>query len=403
MHKRLTGIVFALTIALLLAACGGGGSGGTSGSAKDPIVIGVHIPETGPASFVGQGFRVGVDLAVKEINANGGINGRELEAKFVDDKGTTDGALTAVRQLITRDRVLAVMSGSTSTATLGVVPYFRQNPTLYYVSLASDPRVLEQFNENIFVGAAISQADAVKIYADHLENDLQAKRVAMMLCDQGHCIAGGPLLEEELASRGIDIVTTTTFNSGDTDFTGQVQKIKQSQPDAVFIFALPADGGRILPQLRRAGVDVPLAGDISTAHEIVPQVAGSAAEGFTAFFQAGTQLLSDTSGPMAKWQASLKKHVKDLPEGTPNSYSLQAYSDTYALAEGIRAAGDDPTSKKIIDSLEQLDGFVPGEDENWKFAAPISFPRTFTEKDHQGNRQAIVVTVKNGEFVKAEG
>lgn len=399
MRKRLGGTLLTLTLALFLAGCGGDESGADTEGA---ITIGVHVPNTGPASFVGQGFEVGVNLAVEEINAHDGINGRPLEVKFVDDKGTTDGALTAVRQLVSRDQVMAVMSGSTSTATLGVVPFFRQDPTLYYVSLASDPRVLEQFHENIFVGAAISQADAVKVYADQLENEVQAKSVAMMLCDQGHCISGGPLLEEELAGRGIDVVTTTTFNSGDTDFTGQVAEVKKSNPDAVFIFALPADGGRILPQLRRAGVDVPLVGDISTAHEIVPQVAGPAAEGFTAFFQAGTQLLPDETGAMAKWNESLKKHITELPEGTPNSYSLQAYSDTYALAEAIRAAGDDVTSEAVIDELQQMEGFVPGETEHWEYASAISFPRTFTEDDHQGNRSAIVVRVKDGEFVTVE-
>ena len=155
MRNRLAGIVSVLTVAGVLSACGGGG--GTSAAGGDgPIVIGSHVPLTGPASFVGQGFEVGAELAQKEINANGGINGRQLELKFVDDKGTTDGALTAVRQLLTRDKALAILGGSTSTSTLGAVPYFRQNPdALYYVSLASDPRVLEQFNKNIFVGSAL--------------------------------------------------------------------------------------------------------------------------------------------------------------------------------------------------------------------------------------------------------
>lgn len=404
MRNRLAGIVSVLTVAGVLSACGGGG--GTSAAGGDgPIVIGSHVPLTGPASFVGQGFEVGAELAQKEINANGGINGRQLELKFVDDKGTTDGALTAVRQLLTRDKALAILGGSTSTSTLGAVPYFRQNPdALYYVSLASDPRVLEQFNKNIFVGSALSQADGVKAYADYLEKTVKAKRVAIMLCDQGHCISGGPLLETELKGRGVEVVSTTTFNSGDTDFTGQVQQVKASKPDAVFVFALPADGGRLLPQLRRAGIDVPLAGDISLAHEIVPKVAGKDAEDFEAFFQAGNALLTDTTGAMAKWQASLKKNVTDLPEGTPNSYSLQAYSDTYALAEAIRAGGDKPSSKQVIESLEtNLDGFVPGEGGNWTFASPVSFPRTFTPDDHQGNRKALAVRVKDGVFVKAGG
>ena len=390
-------------LAVVLSGCSSAGSPSSSSKSNDPIVIGSSVSLTGPASFVGQGFQVGATLAMDEINANGGINGRNLEIKFADDEGTPDGGVAASRQLVLQDKVLAVLGGGTSTSTVASIPFFRENGIVNYVSLSSDPRVLEQFNSNIFVGSTISQADGVKVYAKYIQDVLHAKTVATIVCDQGHCISGAPLLEAELKELNISVVQKTSFNSGDTDFTGQIQKIKDSKPDAVFIYGLAADGGRIIPQLRRAGVSVPLVSDTSLADLSVVEVAGASAVGFTAFWLGGPQFLTDNTGEMGKWLASLKKYQPETPNGTPNLYSLMAYSDTYVLAEALRAAGPTLNSSTIIKSLEtNIQGFVGGQGPNWEFAAAVGVPRTFTTKDHQGNRFVSAITVKDGKFVAVE-
>lgn len=390
-----------------LAACGSRGGAGEQeqGAVEegDDIKLGVQVVLTGPASFVGQGFKVGTELAVAEINANGGINGHQLDVVFVDDKGTPDGGVAAVRELVDREQVFAVLGGSTSTATVAAIPYFSQNGELYYASLASDPLVLEEFNENIFAGATISQIDGTKAYVEHITSEVDPDSIAIMACDQAHCTSGSPLLEKQLEEAGIEVTTTATYNSGDTDFTGQIAQVRETDPDAVFIYGLAADGGRILPQLRRAGVDVPLLGDTSLADPSVAEVAGNAAEGFTTFWLGGTQFLTDDTGAMAEWLDSLEENVDNLPGGTPNLYSMMAYADVYVLAEAIRQAGESPTVQAVIDSLESdMDGFVAGEGDEWSYAAPIAQPRTFTTEDHQGNRSVTPLTVKDGEFVTAD-
>ena len=253
------------------------------GVSATQIRIGMHLPLSGPASFVGQGVKVGVDLAVAEINAHGGVNGRKLSYVFVDDRGAPDGGVAAARRLVESEEVFLVHGGGISTSTVATLPYFAKNAVPYYISLASDPVVTQQFYKNIYAGATISQATLAVFISDFVAGKLKAKTVALLQCDQGHCIAGAPRLKDLLEKKGI-AVSVVTFNSGETDFTGQVYAVKNVKPDVVFIYGLASDTGRLLPQIRRAGIEAEIVTEIASADPSVARVAGKAAEGFYSFW-----------------------------------------------------------------------------------------------------------------------
>lgn len=372
-------------------------------SAADPgvgdaeIRIGVHLPLTGPASFVGQGSKVGIETAVAEINANGGVNGRKLAIVYADDRGAPDGSVTAARRLVDEDKVFSVFGAGTSIATVSVLPYFMQTGVPYYVALASDPRVLEKFAPNVYSGATVPQTSLTQSYAKLLINTLKAKRVGMMQCDQGHCTSGGPLLKKQLEEAGV-AVTVVSFNSGDTDFTGQVQQLKAAQPDAVFVYGLASDGGRIFPQVRRAGITAPLLGDTSLADLSVARLAGNAAEGYYTFWLGGMQFLDDKTGAMGKLFASMDANKIERPTNTPNLYTLMCYADMYVLAEGLRVAGKDLTRAGLLKGLDGIQNFVAGASPNWSFAASFGHPRSFTATDHQGTKSVQAVVLSKGAF-----
>ena len=365
------------------------------------IKLGVQSSLTGPASFVGQGAKVGIETAVAEINEHGGINGRKLTLVYGDDRGSPDGGVTAVRRLVDEEGAFAVFDAGTSAPAVSVLPYFMQNGLPYYSSFASDPRMLQTFAPNVYVGAVVPQTGLVKAYISTLIGTLHAKNVALMQCDQAHCTSGGPLLKDGLEKAGVK-VTVVTFNSGDTDFTGQVQQIKAANPDAVFVYGLAADGGRIFPQLRRAGIKAPLLGDTSLADLAVGRLAGSAANGYYTFWLGGTQFLDDNTGAMGKLLASMAAHKIDRPNNTPNLYTLLAYADVYVLAEGLRGAGKDLTRAALLKSLDtNIHDFVAGNGPPWTYAAPIGQPRTFTPTDHQGTRIVQTVVLDGGSFKPA--
>jgi len=297
--------------------------------------------------------------------------------------------------------VFFVLGAGTSTSTVPVLPYFERNGVPYYVSLASDPAVLEKFRKNVYSGATSSQATMTQGMSDFVMARFKPKRVALMQCDQGHCMAGGPRVKAFLEKAGA-AVTSTSFNSGDTDFTGQIQQIKAANPDLVFVYGLAADGPRIFPQLRRAGIQAQIVADTSLADPAVARGAGKSAEGFCAFWFGGSQFIDDRTGAMGNWLKALEASGVERPANTPNLYSMMLYSDVYVVAEAMRKAGKDLTRESLLQSLDtNIHDFVAGKDPVWTFAEPIGLPRSFTPTDHQGNRTVQPVINQGGVFKPA--
>ena len=371
------------------------------GHAAEPIIIGAHIPLTGGSSELGQGFDYGARLAFSEINAHGGVNGRELKLVEADDQSTPSGAITAVQRLTLGMQVALLWNGSSSSPTVAVVPRMRTGPIPYYVGFASDPRVLDPFSRFIFSGAALPVASIAADMVDFIASHLKAHSIAILSCDQANCKASVPLLKSGLAAKDIKIVEDQTFHSGDTDFTGQISAIKAATPDVVQIWGLPADGGRIVAQLRLAGITVPIVGDTAMTDQAVLELAGKAAEGMYAMWIAGAQFLSDDTGPMKAFRDRFAKAFPNAPAGMPNQYTIRAYADAYVIAEAIRRAGSDPTPGSIVSQLDSISDFVGGKDGFFTYASAIGLPRGFSPTDHQGTKKLTVVVVRDGKFQTA--
>jgi branched-chain amino acid transport system substrate-binding protein len=333
-------------------------------SAADPVTIGAHIPLTGASSELGQGFDYGARLAFAEINAHGGVNGHELKLVEADDQSTPNGAITAVQRLTLGTQIALLWNGSSSS------------PTVPVASIATD-------------------------MVDFIASNLKAHSIALLSCDQANCKASVPLLKTGLDGKGIKIVEDQTFHSGDTDFTGQISAIKAANPDVVQIWGLPADGGRIVAQIRLAGITAPIVGDTVMTDQAVLELAGKAAEGMYAMWIAGAQFLSDDTGPMKDFRAHFTKAYPNAPTGMPNQYAIRAYADAYVIAEAVRRAGADPTPAAIVTQLDTIHDFVGGKDAYFTYAAAIGLPRGFSPTDHQGTKKLTVVVVRNGKFETA--
>ncbi len=387
---------FALAWALA-AALGAGPA--LAQPAGPPIPIGVQYPLTGPSSELGQGFQYGAQLAVSEINAHGGINGRELKLVWADDKSTPDGAITAIQRLTTGENVLLVWGGSSSSPSIAVLPRMKVGPTPFYVGFASDPRVLQPFSKYVFSGASAPVSAVVEGLSSFVATTLKGRAVATMFCDQANCKVAAPMVQKRLRELGATVAAEQSFHSGDTDFTGQINAVKAVNPDVVVVWGLPVDGGRLVGQLRRAGISAKIVGDTGVADQTVIDLAGPTAEGLYAMWVGGAQYLGDPAGPMADWQARFAKAFPNAPAGFPNQYSLRAYADAYVIAEALRRAGAKLTQENVLTQLDGIQDFVAGKDANFGYAAAIGLPRSFSPTDHQGTKSLAPVVVRNGRFV----
>lgn len=360
------------------------------GVTKDTILIGGFGPITGPAAWIGLGSRDGINLAVKEINSSGGIQGRKLKLIFEDDAASPSRALAAVKKLADQDKVFMLFSGAGSNSTSGVIDFVKERKIPMIVSIASAPGVTKPFNKYLFRGGTTEVARYGEVYAEFVADGLQASKIGILSGSDEY-----PKNEADSITKylklwfNIDPVIRAEFKVGDKDFTPQLLEIKKVNPEVVAIFGHPPEASIILRQARELGLEQTFFGGAATVDPATPLNARSAAEGFTGTFLLPIYLDSKDSD-MVKFREAYKKEYPNQPSGRPNWCDVMAYTDTYVIAEGMKKAGKNLTVDKLISSMETL--------RNYKVSR-IATPRTFTPEHHIGNLRLQPLVVLNGHWV----
>lgn len=363
------------------------------GVTDDTVTIGAFGPITGPAAYIGLGARDGSNLAVKEINAAGGVNGRNLRVLFEDDAHSPSRALAAVKKLVDQDKVFMIVSLAGSNSTVGTIEFVKQRQIPMYVSIASAPQVTQPFNKYLFRGGTTEAARYGEIYAEFLAQGLKAKRVGILSSYDEYTKNEADAVTRYLkAWFNLEPIKRAEFNIADKDFTSQLLELKQASPDVIFLASHPAAGSIILRQARELGLTQPFFGGATLTDNSVPANARSAAEGFTAAWL--LPLYMGSKHPdMVKFETAWRKEYPNMPTGRPNVFDLMGYGDTYVVAEGLKRAGRDLTVDKLIAALEGLRGYR---------VSTVATPRTFSPEHHIGNLTLHVMQVKNGEWVPVE-
>jgi branched-chain amino acid transport system substrate-binding protein len=359
------------------------------GVTSDTITIGAHGPITGPAAYIGLAGRDGMLLAIKEINAAGGVNGRKITAVFEDDGHTPTKALAAVKKLVEQDKVFAVMSVGGSNATVGAVDYMKEKGVPYYVSIASAPQVTWPHARNLFRGGTTETARYGELYAEFLATHYKAKRIAIMSGREEYPRNEGDATVDKLKNWfQLAPVTRVEFNIGDKDFTPQLVEVQKANPDVIAFFGNPAEAAIAMRQAKELGLRQPFFVGSNMVDPSLVTAAKSSAEGVMGFSL--IPYLPGSKAPdMVKWEAAWKKEYPSAPAGRPNNFDLLAYGDMYVLAEGMKRAGPNLTADGLIRALEGMQNYRVG---------PVATARTFSTKHHIGNLTLVPMVVKDGQW-----
>ena len=380
-------LVFGACAALLGFALPAAGQ--QQGVTADTITIGAHGPITGPAAYIGLAGRDGMLLAVKEINAAGGINGRKLAVVFEDDGHSPTKAVAAVKKLVEEDKVFAVVSVGGSNATVGAVGYMREKGVPYYVSIASAPQVTWPFARNLFRGGTTETARYGELYAEFLVTYYKAKRIAIISGREEYPRNEGDATTEKLQSWfQMAPAVRVEFNIGDKDFTSQLVEVQKANPDVIAFFGNPAEAAIAMRQAKELGFKQPFFVGSNMVDPALVTAAKAAAEG-VAGFSLIPYLPGSKAPEMVKWEAAWKKEYPNAPAGRPNNFDLLAYGDTYVLAEAMKRAGPNLTTDALIRSLESIHDYRVGS---------VATPRTFSTKHHIGNLTLVPMMVKDGQW-----
>jgi len=384
--KGLRGLLCA---AAVLCAFSGQASADEPGVTPDSITIGAFGPITGPAAYIGLGGRDGANLAIKEINAAGGINGRKLSMIFEDDGHSPTKALASVKKLIDQDHVFMIFCVAGSNGTLGTIDFVRENSRVMFVSFASAPGVTWPFARNMFRGGTTEVPRYGELYSEYIHDYLKATKIAILSGREEYPKNEGDALTAQLKNwYQVAPVKRAEFNIGDKDFTPQLLEIQGANPQVIAMFGNPAETAVAMRQAKELGMNQIFFVGATMVDQNLLTAAKQSAEGATGFGL--IPLLPGSSAPeMKAWLAKWKQEYPNLPAGRPNVFDLLSYADIYVVADALKRAGKDLTTDKLIDALEATTDYRVGA---------IASPRTFTKKHHIGNLRLQAMQVKNGEW-----
>ena len=265
-------ILLTLTLMVSMAACAPAAS-----TEKKPIKVGVLSPLTGPIAAYGQDQINGVNMAVEEINAAGGLLGRQLTVQVEDDEKKPEMAASLTQKLI-NDGVDVIIGGMSSSSTMAGGPIANGAKILMISPWSTNPKAAE--GDWVF-RACFSDEFQGRIEAKYAAEQLACKRPAMLLDVGDDGSKGqGEVVEKTLKEMGVPLITIENYTTGDKDFKAQLTKIKGLNPDCLITPNYYGEDALIRVQMKELGMDLPMVGgDGNDAPEFFT-IAGDAANGF---------------------------------------------------------------------------------------------------------------------------
>ena len=337
--KALLPVGLGLLLFPLALACGG------DDEADEPFRIGVMESATGPGETYGTVAIQAKEMAVEEINAAGGINGRMIELIVEDSKCSAQDAITAYNKLTDVDGVKIILGTSCSGAMLGAAPLAEKDGVVMFSGLATNPDIAEA-GDYIFrtslndaqLGVDTGNllwADGVRKLATISESTDYAEGVRRTTVEQFERL-GGELVGEE------------RYASDATDFRTSLTKLFGENPDALHIAAQSEfTGGTIVKQARELGYDGPIYGEVVAVGTTALEIAGDAATGLKA-------VITDIDPANEKGQEVLSNFREKYGYVTLPWYLGSAYDDVYITAECLKQTDDDQDADGFRDCLYEI-------------------------------------------------
>ena len=345
---RFTKFVFVLAIVALIAgfsACDQIGQLLVPAPSQEEIPIGVVLSVTGRfATSFGEFTRRGLELALEDIN-NSQLNDVKIKFIIEDDQSTVEGAVEAYNKLIHQAGVPVILGPATSTASKEAFPIAQENGVVAF-SPSSAARGLSAIGDFIF-RASLTTDVLIPSGIEATQAKLGYTKAATMY-DESDVFStdSDEAVREQLAANGVEVLITETFRGGDTDFSTQLTRIKDTNPDIIFVSSLHPEKAEILIQRHQLGIPASVPFVIRTLTNDVVEAAGDAAEGAMTFTEWAST--ADTPGNAAFVQNYSAKYGTE-----PGNYIARAYAALHILAEAI-ANAKSTESTAIRDAMANI-------------------------------------------------
>lgn len=373
--KVLTALVLGTVLAGLAAGCGGE-------KKADTIKVGANLEMTGGSASYGISSKNAIELAFKEINEKGGINGKQLELVVADNKSEAAEATNAMQKLVSQDNVVAVIGPNLSSSVIAASAINNSAKVLDIAPMATNPYVtVDQ------ASGKTKDFNYRTCFIDPFQGTVMAKFAtselgvgnAAILIDNSSDYAKGlaQFFKENFVKEGGAVTAEESYLQKDTDFKATLTKIKATNPDFLYVPGYYQEVGLIVKQARELGMNMPIAGGDGWDSAKMPEIAGAAALNNTYF----SSLYSpeDSSDINKNFVAAYEKAYGQKPD----VFAALSYDSALLVAEAIKNAGSTEPAK-ISEAMAKINGF-----------SGVSGSVTFDDK-HNPVKSAVILEYKDG-------
>ena len=348
MKKRITALALVCMLSLAsLVGCGGGGTEGQTSNA-DTVKIGGLAPLTGNLSIYGIATDNGIKMAIDEINAAGGVLGKQIEYIVYDEKGDATEAVNAYNKLVQSDNVVAIVGDVTSKPTLAVAQQAAKDK-IPLITASGTAENITQAGENIFRACFIDPFQG-ELMASYASKKLEKKTAAIIYNISDDYSKGlYEAFEAAAGDLGIEVVQVEGYGKGTVDFKAQLTNIKSKNPDVIFLPVYYQDVALIAVQAKELGIEAQFLG-ADGWDGVIGQVDESNMDAVNgAYFCSQYSAQSDDPN----LQAFLSKY-KETYGMDASQFAVLGYDAMKMLAQAISEAGS-TDSAAITSAMAAID------------------------------------------------
>lgn len=385
MHIRQNKKIMAMAMILALLAGVVAGCGQTE---SKTVKIGVVYELTGGTATFGNAATNGAKLAFKEINAKGGVLGKQIEAIVADNKSEPSESTNAVTKVISQDKVIAITGFTTSSNAIAGSAVAEANKVPLVSSAATNPKVTvdDKTGKTKDFTFRVCFIDPFQgtVGANFAINSLKVKKAAIMIDNSSDYSKGlAQFFKEAFTKAGGVIAAEEAYLQKDQDFKTVLTKIKAQSPEMIYVPGYYEEVGKIIKQARELGIAVPFVGGDGWDSPKLAEIGG--AEALNKVYFTNHYSVEDTSPVSKTFVEAYKKEYGQVPD----AMAVLGYDAAYVLVDAIKRANS-IESAKIKEALANTKNYqgVTGN---------LSLNST-----HDAVKSAVIIEMVNGKQVYKE-
>ena len=384
MHRHSSSLLCAIVRAMTFGLIAWAVSPALAETAGEPVMIGVSGPLTGQNAQYGAQWRKGFDLALDEINAKGGIQGRPLAYRFEDSQSDPRQSVAIAQKFVSDPNIVVEVGDFSSTASMAASPIYQRGGLVQFGFTNSHPNFTKG-GDYMWSTALTSTAETPRL--DKYVADLGLKRVALLYLNNDWGRASERTFVETAKTMGLDVVATEGYQADEQDFRSTLVRVRDVKPDGIVLISYYDDGALIVRQLRSVGLTQPVVAIGSVYSPKFIELAGKDAEGV---YTESTFFPGDSSPEVKVFVDKFKaKYGEEPDEFDADAYDtmimlgavMNKYgTDRKAIRDGLAAIKDvpsvifgkatfDPETRRVTGGTAQ-----PGEQRPSTVGQPL-FPR----------------------------